>query len=195
MNQKFYPSFPFPALSLSSPSHSSIPVRSHPRFSFSPPFSLFTFFLLPSSPFSPFAFFINIFYFSSWIFSQLPQSKQMIVTSATYPKALDQLLSQYMRSPTMIQLNSEDVQLIGKKKSFSKFFKFCSEKKVKLFCEKVKLFFSSGIKQFLVNIDDFIKSGKISTPKPIEAKLEFLVRFFASVGFTQCLVFCNFLDR
>ncbi len=52
----------------------------------------------------------------SWLFSQLASSKQVVaVFSATYPDQLDQFLSQYMTSLTMVQTDSADVQLMGAK--------------------------------------------------------------------------------
>ena len=44
----------------------------------------------------------------SWIYSSLPVNKQMLALSATYPEALAQQLTDYMRNPTFIRLNVTD---------------------------------------------------------------------------------------
>ncbi|RWS08490.1 uncharacterized protein B4U79_15816 [Dinothrombium tinctorium] len=47
------------------------------------------------------------------IFSLLPESKQVIVTSATYPNELSLFLSRYCRDPFFVRLNTENLALIG----------------------------------------------------------------------------------
>ncbi|KAJ1368668.1 DEAD/DEAH box helicase [Parelaphostrongylus tenuis] len=49
----------------------------------------------------------------NYLFSALPPSRQVAVFSATYPRNLDRLLAKYMREPSLVRLNSGDVQLIG----------------------------------------------------------------------------------
>ena len=49
----------------------------------------------------------------SWIYSSLPVNKQMLALSATYPEALAQQLTDYMRNPTFIRLNVTDPALLG----------------------------------------------------------------------------------
>lgn len=44
----------------------------------------------------------------------MPENKQLIVLSATFPRQLDEFLSKYMKSPQMVKLDPTDVQLIGK---------------------------------------------------------------------------------
>lgn len=51
---------------------------------------------------------------SSWIFSALPENKQMLALSATYPESLAQHLTRYMREPTFVRLNPSDMGLKGK---------------------------------------------------------------------------------
>jgi ATP-dependent RNA helicase DDX20 len=54
--------------------------------------------------------------FDSWIFSALPDNKQMLALSATYPEYLAQHLTRYMRNPTFIRLNITDPALLGNTK-------------------------------------------------------------------------------
>lgn len=49
----------------------------------------------------------------SWIFSSLPENKQMLALSATYPESLAQHLTRYMREPTFVRLNPNDLGLKG----------------------------------------------------------------------------------
>lgn len=49
----------------------------------------------------------------SWIFSSLPENKQMLALSATYPESLAQHLTRYMREPTFVRLNPKDMVLKG----------------------------------------------------------------------------------
>lgn len=49
----------------------------------------------------------------SWIFSSLPENKQMLALSATYPESLAQQLTRYMREPTFVRLNPTDMSLKG----------------------------------------------------------------------------------
>lgn len=49
----------------------------------------------------------------SWIFSSLPENKQMLALSATYPESLAQHLTRYMREPTFVRLNPTDLSLKG----------------------------------------------------------------------------------
>ncbi len=43
----------------------------------------------------------------------MPAGKQIAVFSATYPRRLDAVLGRYMRSPTWVRLDANDVQLLG----------------------------------------------------------------------------------
>lgn len=52
-------------------------------------------------------------FFLSWIFSSLPENKQMLALSATYPESLAQQLTRYMREPTFVRLNPTDMSLKG----------------------------------------------------------------------------------
>ncbi|KAL3852533.1 hypothetical protein ACJMK2_016160 [Sinanodonta woodiana] len=49
----------------------------------------------------------------NWIYSMLPENKQMLALSATYPEYLAQHLTAYMRNPTFIRLNITDPALLG----------------------------------------------------------------------------------
>jgi len=51
----------------------------------------------------------------SWIYSALPESKQTLALSATYPEALADFLKQYMFQPQFVRLNSSDPSLLGEK--------------------------------------------------------------------------------
>ena len=51
--------------------------------------------------------------FISWIYSTLPENKQMLALSATYTESMAQHLTSYMRSPTFVRLNSSDPALLG----------------------------------------------------------------------------------
>ncbi|XP_070559652.1 uncharacterized protein [Ptychodera flava] len=49
----------------------------------------------------------------NWIYSALPDSKQMLALSATYPEYLAQQLTSYMRDPVFVRLNPKDLALQG----------------------------------------------------------------------------------
>ncbi|KAK2182715.1 hypothetical protein NP493_340g02001 [Ridgeia piscesae] len=49
----------------------------------------------------------------NWIYSTLPENKQMMAVSATYPEILAQHLRRYMRNPTFVRLNITDPALLG----------------------------------------------------------------------------------
>ncbi|XP_057717127.1 probable ATP-dependent RNA helicase DDX20 [Corythoichthys intestinalis] len=49
----------------------------------------------------------------NWIFSSLPENKQMLALSATYPESLAQHLTRYMSEPTFVRLNPRDMGLKG----------------------------------------------------------------------------------
>ena len=49
----------------------------------------------------------------SWIYSGLPDSKQIVAASATYTEELVTHLCNYMSNPTFIRLNSNDPVLLG----------------------------------------------------------------------------------
>ena len=49
----------------------------------------------------------------SMIFAKLPDSKQMISSSATYPSYMAAYATRYMRSPTFVRLNAIDPSLRG----------------------------------------------------------------------------------
>jgi len=49
----------------------------------------------------------------NWLYSVLPESKQFIAASATYPEVLAEHLTTYMRNPTFVRLNSSDPALLG----------------------------------------------------------------------------------
>lgn len=54
----------------------------------------------------------------NWIYSSLPINKQMLAVSATYPESLANALTNYMREPTFVRLNSSDPSLIGLKQYY-----------------------------------------------------------------------------
>ncbi|CAH1783028.1 unnamed protein product [Owenia fusiformis] len=54
----------------------------------------------------------------NWIYSTLPENKQMLALSATYPESLAQHLTKYSRNPTFVRLNSSDPALLGIKQFF-----------------------------------------------------------------------------
>ncbi|XP_041347800.1 probable ATP-dependent RNA helicase DDX20 [Gigantopelta aegis] len=54
----------------------------------------------------------------NWIYSALPENKQMLALSATYPEYLAQHLTRYMRNPTFIRLNISDPALLGIKQYY-----------------------------------------------------------------------------
>ncbi|KAK2151539.1 hypothetical protein LSH36_360g02029 [Paralvinella palmiformis] len=49
----------------------------------------------------------------NWIFSSLPENKQVLALSATYPEVLAKHLTAYMRNPTFVRLNTDDLSLLG----------------------------------------------------------------------------------
>ncbi|XP_005097858.1 uncharacterized protein LOC101848815 [Aplysia californica] len=49
----------------------------------------------------------------NWIYSSLPENKQILALSATYPEYLAHHLTSYMRNPTFVRLNITDPALIG----------------------------------------------------------------------------------
>ncbi|BFZ08369.1 hypothetical protein BsWGS_11408 [Bradybaena similaris] len=49
----------------------------------------------------------------NWIYATLPQNKQILALSATYPEQLAQHLTSYMRNPTFVRLNTTDPALLG----------------------------------------------------------------------------------
>ncbi|CAL1532970.1 unnamed protein product, partial [Lymnaea stagnalis] len=49
----------------------------------------------------------------NWIYSTLPENKQILALSATYPEYLAQHLTAYMRNPTFVRLNISDPALLG----------------------------------------------------------------------------------
>ncbi|XP_078001496.1 uncharacterized protein LOC144453987 [Glandiceps talaboti] len=49
----------------------------------------------------------------NWIYSALPENKQMLALSATYPEYLAQQLTSYMRDPVFVRLNPKDLALQG----------------------------------------------------------------------------------
>ena len=51
--------------------------------------------------------------FCSWIYSTLPENKQILALSATYPEVLAQHLTAYMRNPTFVRMNASDPALLG----------------------------------------------------------------------------------
>ncbi|KAG1714934.1 putative ATP-dependent RNA helicase DDX20 [Nymphon striatum] len=56
----------------------------------------------------------------NWIYSSLPENKQMMTLSATYSEALVKFITKYMISPTIVRLNSDDPALLG----ITQYFKF-----------------------------------------------------------------------
>ncbi|KAH9494687.1 hypothetical protein Btru_020233 [Bulinus truncatus] len=54
----------------------------------------------------------------NWIYSTLPENKQMLALSATYPDYLAQHLTAYMRNPTFVRLNATDPALLGIKQFY-----------------------------------------------------------------------------
>ncbi|XP_078676643.1 uncharacterized protein LOC144913680 [Branchiostoma floridae x Branchiostoma belcheri] len=55
----------------------------------------------------------------NWIYSSLPDNKQMVALSATYPESLAQHLQVYMRDPTFVRLDVQDLSLKGIKQFYS----------------------------------------------------------------------------
>ncbi|GFS11000.1 eukaryotic initiation factor 4A [Elysia marginata] len=49
----------------------------------------------------------------NWIYSSLPENKQILALSATYPEYLADHLTRYMRNPTFVRLNAADPALLG----------------------------------------------------------------------------------
>ncbi|XP_005142913.2 probable ATP-dependent RNA helicase DDX20 [Melopsittacus undulatus] len=54
----------------------------------------------------------------NWIYSSLPENKQVLAVSATYPESLANALTRYMREPTFVRLNPADPSLIGLKQYY-----------------------------------------------------------------------------
>ncbi|XP_064633186.1 uncharacterized protein LOC135491331 isoform X2 [Lineus longissimus] len=54
----------------------------------------------------------------NWIYSTLPDNKQMVALSATYPEYLANHLTAYMRNPTFVRLNTLDPALLGIKQFY-----------------------------------------------------------------------------
>ncbi|XP_035676381.1 probable ATP-dependent RNA helicase DDX20 [Branchiostoma floridae] len=55
----------------------------------------------------------------NWIYSSLPDNKQMVALSATYPESLAHHLQVYMRDPTFVRLDIQDLSLKGIKQFYS----------------------------------------------------------------------------
>ncbi|KAI8511566.1 DEAD (Asp-Glu-Ala-Asp) box polypeptide 20 [Branchiostoma belcheri] len=55
----------------------------------------------------------------NWIYSSLPDNKQMVALSATYPESLAHHLQVYMRDPTFVRLDVQDLSLKGIKQFYS----------------------------------------------------------------------------
>ncbi|XP_050413672.1 probable ATP-dependent RNA helicase DDX20 [Patella vulgata] len=55
----------------------------------------------------------------NWIYSTLPENKQILALSATYPEYLANHLTAYMRNPTFIRLNISDPALLGIKQYYT----------------------------------------------------------------------------
>ncbi|KAL8613023.1 hypothetical protein ACOMHN_008792 [Nucella lapillus] len=55
----------------------------------------------------------------NWIYSALPDNKQMLALSATYPEYLAEHLTLYMRNPTFVRLNITDPTLLGIKQYYT----------------------------------------------------------------------------
>lgn len=49
----------------------------------------------------------------NWVYNHLPDNKQMLALSATYPESLANYLTRYMREPTFVRLNPRDLSLRG----------------------------------------------------------------------------------
>ena len=105
--------------------------------------------------------------FCSWIISQLPPSKQIMVFSATYPNELDSFLSQYMESPTMIKLDGGDVQLVGIKQYLT-----------------------------VIDTDSSFRNlASDKTERIFLAKLDRLEALLKRVNYSQAMIFCNFQEK
>ena len=50
---------------------------------------------------------------SAGFYSSLPENKQILALSATYPEVLAQHLTAYMRNPTFVRMNASDPALLG----------------------------------------------------------------------------------
>ncbi|XP_057373488.1 probable ATP-dependent RNA helicase DDX20 [Daphnia carinata] len=51
----------------------------------------------------------------TWIFSQMPLTKQVLAVSATYPEVLANLVSRYMKKPSFVRLGHQQPTLLGVK--------------------------------------------------------------------------------
>lgn len=49
----------------------------------------------------------------SWIYASLPESKQVIALSATYPTEMAVLLKKYLNNPSVVRLGADDPTLLG----------------------------------------------------------------------------------
>ncbi|XP_072180102.1 uncharacterized protein [Diadema setosum] len=54
----------------------------------------------------------------NWVYNHLPENKQMLALSATYPEYLAKHLTKYMRDPTFVRLNPKDLALRGIKQLY-----------------------------------------------------------------------------
>ncbi len=101
----------------------------------------------------------------SWIFSQMPASKQVAVFSATFPNELDKFLTGYMDSPTMIRLDSEDVQLLGIKQYRS---------------------------LISTQAEDLAKN---TVERVVSLKMDRLEALLKQITYSQAMIFCNHQDK
>ena len=99
----------------------------------------------------------------NWICSALPDKKQMLALSATYPEQLAKFLSNYMREPLYVRLDAADMSLVS-----------------------LKQVIVSAIEQ---NENDMVK--KLDQTQDFMAKQKVLDKLLRTVSFNQCLVFCN----
>ena len=99
----------------------------------------------------------------NWICSALPDKKQMMALSATYPEQLAKFLSNYMREPLYVRLDAADMSLVSLKQVILR----ASDEQGEIGARKHD------------HASDFMAKQKV------------LDKLLRCISFNQCLVFCN----
>ena len=124
--------------------------------------------------------------FCSWIYSTLPENKQILALSATYPEVLAQHLTAYMRNPTFVRMNASDPALLG----------ILRLKTCKINWDHVENF-HTVIRKFFAGIRQYYKTVAFHPlpQKSLENKVNALVELLSHINFSQCLIFSNYQMR
>ena len=124
--------------------------------------------------------------FCSWIYSTLPENKQILALSATYPEVLAQHLTAYMRNPTFVRMNASDPALLGMLR-----LKTCKTNR-----DHTENFHIVAYKCF-TGIRQYYKTVAFHPlpQKSLENKVNTLVELLSHINFSQCLIFSNYQMR